>query len=224
LQESATETKIPQGLKPSSCLAGYGTAEAAPFQSDESKGFVGYGTRKGRLLQSVGADGFADCGTAEAAPLHAQTTESSEFGRLVLHWTWWVMIPVALVSAALATPYLLKHESVPIAFALQRGFALVCHQRPERSFWVFGAPVAVCARCLGIYLGAAVGLLLNMPRRIALRLLVVAAALNLLDAASESLGVHSNWLEARFVLGLLLGAAAAALVASSLPREQRQLS
>jgi len=134
------------------------------------------------------------------------------------------MVPLALAGAAAGTPYLLRHGSLPIAFALQRGFALVCHQRPERSFWMFGAPVAVCARCLGIYLGAAFGLLLRLSRRGAILLLIGAAALNLLDAASESFGLHSNWLEARFVLGLLLGAAAALLIASSLPRHLPQPS
>ena len=56
-----------------------------------------------------------------------------------------------------ATPWLLAHSPV-IGFALQRGFALVCHQQAERSFVLFGGSVAVCARCLGIYLGAAVGI------------------------------------------------------------------
>ena len=50
------------------------------------------------------------------------------------------MLPLAIAGAALGTPYLLKHGFVPIAFALQHSFALVCHQRPERSFWIFGAP------------------------------------------------------------------------------------
>jgi uncharacterized membrane protein len=34
--------------------------------------------------------------------------------------------------------------------------ALICHQRPERSFWMWSAQMPVCARCAGIYLGAAV--------------------------------------------------------------------
>src|SRR5581483_7048845 len=33
--------------------------------------------------------------------------------------------------------------------------SVVCHQRPERSFQLFGAQLAVCARCAGIYAGAA---------------------------------------------------------------------
>jgi uncharacterized membrane protein len=107
-----------------------------------------------------------------------------------------------------------------VAFALQRGFSLVCHQHPDRCFWLFGAPVAVCARCLGIYLGAAVSLLLHTSRQIALRLLIGAAALNALDAATELAGVHGNWLDVRFVLGLLLGSAGALLISSSCPQPQ----
>ena len=28
-----------------------------------------------------------------------------------------------------------------------------CHQQPDRSFWILGYPVALCARCTGFYLG-----------------------------------------------------------------------
>lgn len=34
--------------------------------------------------------------------------------------------------------------------------AVVCHQRPDRSFHLWNAPLPVCARCTGIYLAAAV--------------------------------------------------------------------
>jgi len=33
--------------------------------------------------------------------------------------------------------------------------AVICHQRPDRSFTWAGQPWPVCARCAGIYLGAA---------------------------------------------------------------------
>ena len=32
----------------------------------------------------------------------------------------------------------------------------ICHQRPERSFFVSGRQMPVCARCTGLYAGAAV--------------------------------------------------------------------
>src|SRR3954465_2024069 len=31
----------------------------------------------------------------------------------------------------------------------------ICHQRPERTFFVHGQQMPVCARCTGLYLGAA---------------------------------------------------------------------
>ena len=31
----------------------------------------------------------------------------------------------------------------------------ICHQRPERSFFVGGQQLPVCARCTGLYIGAA---------------------------------------------------------------------
>ena len=36
---------------------------------------------------------------------------------------------------------------------------LVCHQRPERSFFVDGHQLPVCARCTGLYLSGALGIL-----------------------------------------------------------------
>jgi uncharacterized membrane protein len=37
--------------------------------------------------------------------------------------------------------------------------SLVCHQQPERSFHRDGAQLPVCARCLGLYVGAGLGVL-----------------------------------------------------------------
>lgn len=34
---------------------------------------------------------------------------------------------------------------------------LVCHQLPQRTFHLAAGPVAVCARCLGLYVGAVAG-------------------------------------------------------------------
>ena len=132
------------------------------------------------------------------------------------------LLPLSLALLAIAAPYLLTHGFPFIAIVLQRGFALVCHQRPERSFEIFGAHTAVCARCLGIYLGAAVGTAVQVPRRTAFSLLVLAAALNLADAISAMANLHGNWIELRFVLGVLLGFAAAECVGASARSLDRQ--
>lgn len=126
------------------------------------------------------------------------------------------MLPLAIVLVAIGVPRLWTHIPI-IAFALQHALSLICHQRPDRSFWILGAPIALCARCLGIYIGAAVGLLLRTSRRIALQILIIVATLNILDAVSELAGLHGNWMTVRFVLGLTLGASGALLISSSMP-------
>ena len=40
--------------------------------------------------------------------------------------------------------------------------SLVCHQLPERSFHIGGVQMPVCARCVGLYAGAALGALLGL--------------------------------------------------------------
>ena len=131
---------------------------------------------------------------------------------------WCLMgVPAALTGAAVSVPWLLTHHHLATCVALYRGFSFVCHQRPERSFYLLGAPVAVCARCLGIYTGAAMGMLWRTSRRMALRVLIAAASINALDVGSEFAGLHGNWMIARFVLGMMLGAAGAMLIASSMP-------
>ena len=127
--------------------------------------------------------------------------------------SWYGIAPATLGLVAIATPFFL-HSIPMLGFALQRGFALVCHQQPERSFFWFGGSVAVCARCLGIYLGAAVGLLKCVPRRVAMQLLMVTVTVNAIDWVAELAGLHGNWMLVRFALGVALGTAAAMVVAA----------
>lgn len=106
-------------------------------------------------------------------------------------------------------------------FGLQRAFALVCHQQAERSFALFGGSVAVCARCLGIYLGAAAGLLVRVSRTVAWQWLMAAVAITVIDWAAEFAGLHGNWMWARFVLGIASGMAAAMIVVAEDPLNLR---
>src|SRR5688500_5253677 len=44
-----------------------------------------------------------------------------------------------------------------LSAAMYAAGALVCHQRPERSFYIEDAQLPVCARCFGLYAGALLG-------------------------------------------------------------------
>lgn len=65
---------------------------------------------------------------------------------------------VALVAA----PHVVAHAAaddprwVPVLATYALG-AVVCHQRRDRSFELDGVPMPVCARCTGLYGGAAIG-------------------------------------------------------------------
>src|SRR5262245_19064114 len=74
-------------------------------------------------------------------------------GFVVVSTGWFVLIPLATLLAGRASPNI--PAGYGVAFATYAIGSLVCHQRPERSFHLFGTQMPVCARCVGIYAGAA---------------------------------------------------------------------
>ena len=119
------------------------------------------------------------------------------------------------------------HRVPPVlGAAVHRVGALVCHQRPERSFLSNGRPFAVCARCTGLYLSGALGALIGWiglartPRHIR-RMLVVAALPTAATVAVEGVGLNGLSNPIRAVAGLPLGATAGWLFVHMLRAEGR---
>jgi uncharacterized membrane protein len=100
---------------------------------------------------------------------------------------------------------------------------VICHQRPERSFQLWGAVMPVCARCTGIYLGAAViSLVMPLSTRTAM-VQIASAAENrrtlLLAATPALVSLVYEWTTGdtpsnilRAVTGLVLGGGTAVVV------------
>ena len=63
------------------------------------------------------------------------------------------------IGAIFLAPYL-KSQSIGWSGFLYAVFSPVCHQILERSFQFCGFPLAVCSRCLGIYSGSLLGMIL----------------------------------------------------------------
>ena len=109
---------------------------------------------------------------------------------------------------------------VPLAGILYALGSRICHQRPERSFHLFAAQLPVCARCAGIYAGAAIGSLLALNGSIRERLLsfsprmlLVAGALpTLMTLITEWSGAWAGGNDARAAAGVWLGVAVALVV------------
>ncbi|MBM3295726.1 MAG: DUF2085 domain-containing protein [Candidatus Aminicenantes bacterium] len=115
------------------------------------------------------------------------------------------------VGALLAAPYLWS-KGERLALFIYACFSPVCHQIPERSLWLFGHPLAVCARCFGIYSGFLGGLVL-FPFRGGLRNLVqpkvrtilLASAPIAADTTAQFLGLWETGPAGRFATGFLWG-------------------
>ncbi len=94
-----------------------------------------------------------------------------------------------------------------------QAFFNLCHQIPERSFWINGQPMAVCSRCIGIYAGFALswGVLplwswLRVGEQFPVKKIALAAVLiNIFDIIGNILGFWENTLVSRLALGWLIG-------------------
>lgn len=62
----------------------------------------------------------------------------------------------AWCALILLAPLLMERVPAVSAF-LYLFFSPICHQLPERSFFLVGHQLPVCARCTGIYFGAFIG-------------------------------------------------------------------
>ena len=122
-----------------------------------------------------------------------------------------------------------------LAFVLIDAIAsVVCHQLPERSFFIGGRQVPVCARCTGLYLSAAAGLLgwcawklargwrpVDVSPRRAIRLVAIAAMPTAVSIATALAGIWDGSNVTRAVLALPLGAAAGVVVAAVFTKDLR---
>lgn len=99
---------------------------------------------------------------------------------------------------------------------------LVCHQRPERSFHLGMAQLPVCARCLGVYAGVAMGLVawtvaamwrrVRWTRAAAIRALAASGLPTAITVACAWLGVGDPSNAWRAALAVPLGVVGGAML------------
>ena len=121
-----------------------------------------------------------------------------------------------------------------LAFVFAAG-NVICHQLPERSFFLDGRQLPVCARCTGLYLGGAAGLvgwwavkLLRGWRaqpigtaRWAMGLLLIVAMPTVVSYATGVLGIWDGSNLTRAVFAVPLGLVAGAVVAAVTTKDLR---
>lgn len=77
---------------------------------------------------------------------------------LTAHWLLVFSAAIALFLALpILSPLLVAWGQEGLGGAIFRGYRLVCHQRPERSFFILGEQMAFCQRDAGVYAGLLLG-------------------------------------------------------------------
>jgi len=80
---------------------------------------------------------------------------------------WALLLPLAPFAASQPAP---AHLWYVLGMLIYGAGSVVCHQLPERSFILWSAQWPVCARCTGIYAGAAVAAIFATVRLKRIRL------------------------------------------------------
>lgn len=62
------------------------------------------------------------------------------------------------IAITLPAYFYAQGQEVP-AYLVRKLFSPICHQIMDRCFWLWNYPLAVCARCSGIYFGVLLGTL-----------------------------------------------------------------
>lgn len=86
----------------------------------------------------------------------------------------------------------------------------ICHQKPERSFFIKGHQFPVCARCTGFYTGLAVYLIVNRfyQHSYDLNMLLISMALMVpvaIDGLTQYFGPRESTNTLRFATGFIGG-------------------
>jgi len=133
-----------------------------------------------------------------------------------LLFAWLIVVAGSLLMSLLivSAPLAVASDHNLVAATIYRAFGNLCHQLPERSFFIAGHQFAVCARCTGLYVGFTFAILLYplmRPIRTAVlpppKWLFVAAIPLAVDFSLGFFGIWENTHTSRLLSGLLLGGA-----------------
>ncbi len=134
--------------------------------------------------------------------------------KTLVFWLVSVVVVLAVCSLVLLAPVAAASGHSDVARGIYGAFATLCHQLPERSYFIDGHQLAVCSRCTGIYGGFAFTLLLYplirslknpvIPRPSWLLLAALPVAI---DFGVNFFGFWHNTHTSRLLTGAFLGSA-----------------
>lgn len=132
--------------------------------------------------------------------------------RPLVFWLITTVAALGFFALVFVAPLAAASGNGAVAAALYRAFAVLCHQLPERSYFIDEHKLAVCSRCTGLYGGFVLTLLLyplirslrntEFPAR---KWLILAAIPLAIDFSLTFFGLWENTHTSRLLTGALLG-------------------
>ena len=151
---------------------------------------------------------------------------------LKIEYTYFLILIFVLIWCLLilTAPFLASQQLKLQSAFIYLFFSKICHQQPDRSFFIWGKQFAVCVRCSGLYFGFLIGTLLfplvrsfknfNQHRRYLFFIAVIPITIDLLLTIFR---IWQNTFFSRFGTGLFLGTVVALFVIAGICNLRREM-
>ena len=127
-----------------------------------------------------------------------------------------IVINIIIILLCLYSLYFIIGSTLAPIFADFKIYALAdkirflyansCHQQPDRSFWIFGYPIALCCRCYGVYFSTFMYGIFVVIRKIKLHWKIFFSILSVvLVDIFLNLKIIDTGNIIRFLVGILIG-------------------
>lgn len=117
------------------------------------------------------------------------------------------MYSLFFVLGSTLAPIMAHYHQYNFSGYLTSLYIHACHQQPDRSFWFFGYPVALCCRCYGFYLGTFFSSIVAFLNKLKLNFKMVIGLflLTLVDIVLNFIFNINTGNYIRFLIGLIMG-------------------
>ena len=146
-------------------------------------------------------------------------------------WAIGLAVVAAWVVLILVPPVAKASGFIAISSPLYHFFSYLCHQIPERSFYIDGEPFGVCTRCFGVYLGLVAGFAIYPLWRNVVEIeplpkfwLFLSLIPITIDWSLTIFHIWENTHLSRFITGLILGIACATYIVPAIVEIGRNLA
>ena len=109
----------------------------------------------------------------------------------------------------IAAPILAHFKYYDLSSMFTSLYLYSCHQQPDRTFWIFGYPMALCCRCLGFYIGVFIFGILDLfdKLKVNFKTFIILLLITIIDIIINYGLVmrHNTGNITRFIVGLIMG-------------------